>query len=453
VGLLLAFYLFEGAAAGSALTWYKFHGRLSLAQPRPLAALLLATTPCLVSLIYLVLSYRRGDRADRRKFILVMVTNLIVVVPLLLLGEIGVRVGTRETPLGASFAGTVLLPRSWPEFVRRNEDLLAATPKLAYYVPDTLLGWTVGRSRSAFDGMYQSSIEGIRSPQSGSSYRTLHPSRWVAAVGDSYTFGMEGPWEDSWVARLDSVLGPETRILNFGVDGFGVDQAYLRYQRDARPWKPAVVIFGFINHDLARSLSVYTNLSFPGWGYPFSKPRFRLVDGNLEQLNSPVYSAEQIIRTRTIGELPLIEYEPGYNPDEWEPHWYLHSYLIRYVLSRFPRYSPPRPEVDGKTLRQLNVALLMTFVRQARSDGAVPILAYYPSRSTFNGTAGTEKDSVLADLRAAGVAALDLTECVRAVGVERAFIPEKSHYSRAGNAAVANCLEPEVRRALDRPAP
>jgi hypothetical protein len=58
-------------------------------------------------------------------------------------------------------------------------------------------------------------------------------------------------------------LGPQVQVLHFGVDGYGVDQAYLRYQRDVRPWHPDLVILGFINHDLHRSLAVYSFVSFP----------------------------------------------------------------------------------------------------------------------------------------------------------------------------------------------
>ena len=34
------------------------------------------------------------------------------------------------------------------------------------------------------------------------------------------------------------------------------DQAYLRYLRDVRPWRPQVVILGLIDHDLRRSMAV-----------------------------------------------------------------------------------------------------------------------------------------------------------------------------------------------------
>lgn len=40
---------------------------------------------------------------------------------------------------------------------------------------------------------------------------------------------------------MDQLLGEEVQVLNFGVSGYGVDQAYqLRYEKDAKRWKPKV---------------------------------------------------------------------------------------------------------------------------------------------------------------------------------------------------------------------
>lgn len=447
-GFLAGLYLLEAGMVSSVLSLYKYHDHLATLRPAQSLWLLLSLGLLGSSPVYLAWAFLRADPGETRSFGFTLATNLVVVMSLVAIGEMGVRIGATQSPLGPSFEGTFLLPRSWPRTVARNQSLLAGTPSLSYFVPDTLLGWTVGRSRTAFDGMYQSSTEGIRSRQAGTSLADSPIRRRVATVGDSYTFGLEGPYQDSWGAKLDSALTPDAIVLNFGVDGFGVDQAYLRYRRDVRPWHPAVTIFGFIHHDLSRTLSVYTFLSFPAWGFPFSKPRYHLTGDTLELMNTPVLSPERIIEVPAISDLPLLEYEPGYDPAEWQPHWYYRSYLLRYLLSRFPRYRPVSSTLDDQALRRLNIAILLDFARLARSDGTVPIVAYYPSRSSFAGTDMSAKDSVLGAVRRAGVTALDLTECIGVLGTERAFIPGKPHYSAAGNAAVAECLRPAVLEAL-----
>jgi hypothetical protein len=85
-------------------------------------------------------------------------------------------------------------------------------------------------------------------------------------VGDSFTFGLEVRYEDTWPRQLERLLGPEFQVLNFGVDGYGVDQAYLRYRRDGLAWRPEIVVLGVIDDDFRRTMCVYAFLCFPGLG-------------------------------------------------------------------------------------------------------------------------------------------------------------------------------------------
>jgi len=79
--------------------------------------------------------------------------------------------------------------------------------------------------------LYFSSTEGLRSPRTNISFAARRPRHRVALVGDSFTFGMEVPYEDTWGAQLERALAGDVQVLNFGVDGYGVDQAYLRYRK------------------------------------------------------------------------------------------------------------------------------------------------------------------------------------------------------------------------------
>ena len=58
----------------------------------------------------------------------------------------------------------------------------------------------------------------------------------LAVFGDSFTHCDEITYQNCWTSRLES-LWPNTEVLNFGVPGFGPDQAWLRYQRDGRGCK------------------------------------------------------------------------------------------------------------------------------------------------------------------------------------------------------------------------
>ena len=86
-------------------------------------------------------------------------------------------------------------------------------------------------------------------------------------------------YEETWGHYLEKALGSEFQVSNFGVPGYGVDQTYLRYEKDARMWNPKIVIFGLISHDVERTMFVYPFLALPEWNTPFSKSRFILREG------------------------------------------------------------------------------------------------------------------------------------------------------------------------------
>jgi len=97
-----------------------------------------------------------------------------------------------------------------------------------YLVADELLGWTVGPNRGQRGGLYFSSYEASRSAALNVHYAIRQPQYRIATVGDSFTFGDEVSFEASWPNRLEEQLGSKIQVLNFGVTGCGIDQAYLR---------------------------------------------------------------------------------------------------------------------------------------------------------------------------------------------------------------------------------
>jgi hypothetical protein len=441
--LTLALYAFEFGGFVLAMALFKYGDRVSSPTTReavwvlvPLASLL-AVGVCIVAC---------GRVLGGKRFVVTLATNLVSVMIVLALAEGLMRLIAVSGPHGVTVAQTLLLPKDWDWVRRRNAALLKDTPtNISYFVGDALLGWAVGPSRTSADGLYVSSREGIRSARPDIAYADDPAPNLVAAVGDSYTFGLEVRFEQSWAAQLEVLLGPDFRLLNFGVDGYGVDQAYLRYQRDVRPWRPALALFGFIEHDLTRSMVVYPFVSFPEWGFPFSKPRFALNGGGLELLNAPLPGPDDVLGTRAIRELPFIDFDPGYHASEWNRRPWHASYVLRFLVSRFPRPSPANPRAEGAIVSRINTELLVAFDRHARTEGTEPLIVYFPSRGDFQGQDRSGKRVVLQNLQTSGVSAIDLTSCIGALGPAEAFIAGRPHYAPAGNTAVARCLLPVVR--------
>ncbi len=375
------------------------------------------------------------SRRKGRAIALAISVNLVTVAAALAISETVLRLLERTSGEGVAI-GSVQLRPTWPELV----DQVRAMPPndTSFFVYDAELGWSVGPSRRSTDGLYASSAEGIRSAMPGVRYADASPENRVALIGDSNALSLEVPFEDSWGYHMGQLLGDTFQVLNFGVDGYGIDQVYLRYLRDVRPWKPNVVLVGFIQHDLYRSMAVYPFISF-GWGGHLVKPRFDLVDNRLVVVNRPLPTPQQIMHAAHPGDLPFINYDPGYVSQDWDWRFERGPLLLRLLTSIWPRW-PNAHALGNADAKALNVRLLVELVGAIRRDGATPLLVYLPSRS--NGSAFAR-----ATLSATRLPYIDMTRCVSRVPKSLRRVPSGAHYSGAGNEAIAQCTAPEVRAA------
>jgi len=445
VPLLVSLYALEISALLVTVALHKRVVARSLLSP-DVAIFLIA---CLALVGAAALMIHRWRRARPRPLVFTVVLNVVPVLLLLVTGELAVRILSRPTPRGPVFMGTHLLPWKWSDVVAHNEALLhQAAISGSFLVPDELLGWAINPGRRTADRLYFSSVEGLRSPQPGVILRDRRARHRVALIGNSFTFGLEVSYEHSWGSRLERALGGDVQVLNFGVDGYGVDQAYLRYARDVRPWRPDVVIFGLITHDLFRSLAVYSFVSFPGWPFPFAKPRLVADGDRLVPLNVPLPSPRALLTARSVSELPFVEYDPGYREEDWAWHPLDQSYLYRFVASQYRRWSGRDARASDERVATLNREILRTFIREVRAAGSIPIVVYFPSRLDFRARTRRPGWRSLAQtmLREAGIPHTDLTTCLDGVDPAKRFGP--GHYAPAGNAAVAECLRDDVRALL-----
>lgn len=73
--------------------------------------------------------------------------------------------------------------------------------------------------------------------------------RRIVCSGDSFTLGYGVADAETWCARLGSA---DVETVNMGQGGYGIDQAYLLYARDARALDHSVHFLAFVTHDFAR---------------------------------------------------------------------------------------------------------------------------------------------------------------------------------------------------------
>ena len=455
--LLAHLYLLELCAAAVIVSWYR------LTQKTDLVSFVFSYTGLLFltgvagilwSGIITVRCYLLAQPGGSRSFSLTLAMNLITVFSLVATLELTVRLISANTIDGQQLLGTMLLPRDWNDVIARYSPAVRkVATENTFYVYDELLGWTVGPDKSGDAGRYLSSVEGIRSARSGLSYGELPVTCRIALVGDSFTFGYEVAFEESWGYHLERAFHSRCQVLNFGVPGYGVDQAYLRYVRDVRPWHPDVIVFGLINDDIARTLSAYSFLIGPDFELPFAKPRFTISDDRLTLQNVPVPMPEQIFSRDSIKDLPLIQLDQEYHESEWErPSWryFYYSYLFRLVTTLYPRWEKEREETSFKTLKAINRSLIKFFVQIAQAEGSVPLVVYLPEPNDYQEATPHPPGFVpnaIKMLREAAIPHVDLTPCITALDASKRFAPN-GHYSPEGNLAIAGCLHDIVRVSL-----
>jgi hypothetical protein len=464
--LLVCIYLVELSALTFALTLYRRGDRpvgVFLSSPAGLVCIGALLTLVVSGLVFAYLiPLLPSSRA--RQLAVPVVINLGSVVLVFGIVEGIVRALATPTTQGPVVAGTVLLPHRWEDVAARGQATLArAAVARSYLVHDRDLGWTVGPNRQSTDynregverllarlgpvpgrraaaagEIYVSSAEGLRSPRLGMSFAAMPAKRRIAVVGDSFTFGLEVRYEETWAHQLELALGSSFQVLNFGVDGYGVDQAYLRYRRDVVAWRPEIVILGVIDDDLRRTMCVYAFLCFPGFEMPFSKPRLVITPDGLMPVNLPLPAPASLFAKHSIAELPFLDFDGSFVPADWEWRLYHHAYAIRFVLSRYRPWSTAKPPMRAQALQSLNAEIVHAFVRLVREHGSVPIVAFFPSSSDPDARSSIAKGV----MNAHGIRYLDLTACVGTVSAGERFLA--LHYSPRTNAAVAGCLRDAI---------
>lgn len=419
-------------------------------------AFIIAALTMLTGGFVLVWYFHRLSASFRRQAILTITMHALMVALMILSGEgtlrllhaISMRTGVEKVNFPTL--------RKWEDTAARFLSAVhESSTALPYHEYDPTLGWVIGHNRSSRDGLYFSSDEGLRSPHLGARMLTwslkdpvglrAHPKPYrVALIGDSFTFGYEVKFEETWGHLIGREMGTDFHFVNFGVIGYGVNQVRMKYERDVRLTRPDVVIFSVISHDLLRDIFIYNFMFAPDFlPLPYARPRPILRDGRLTILNNPTPSPMEIFNTADVHKLPYLANDSNYNWIEWErsPWRLLQRSLLFRTLTSLPT-GPPAARQDKffAELKALEPYVLMSFVEAVRHDGALPILIYFPDEYELNmSTAPYRTLPAPTILRKTGLDYVDASACLTPLPSDRRFAAE-GHYSPEANRALAKCL-------------
>ena len=294
---------------------------------------------------------------------------------------------------------------------------------------DEHLGWT-HNPKSVVEGIFGPGTRVTINSQSfraESDYSLNVPAGKLRVIcsGDSFAFGSEVTDRATWCHQL-TLLDQRIETINMGVGGYGVDQAYLRFQRDGRPFAHDIHLFTFITEDFRRM----RNKQFGFYG----KPTLQLEQGRLIVKDVPVFKQSYPVRflanlSNQIGRLRSME---------------LGNALLKRVWNSSTPEQASEDEVRSVTLR-----VLEELQRLNQEKQSVLVLVYLPIPTDYyKGTSNEWRRYLRRATAKRGIHFFDLVENFRALPpeeVENLYIrPWEGHFSPRGNRYVAKLLYDEL---------
>jgi len=174
------------------------------------------------------------------------------------------------------------------------------------------LGWAI--KNHGISPLFKSNSQGIRGDREYSLNPPQHVVR-ISTFGDSFTHGDEVKNKQTWQEKLNS-LDPNLEVLNFGVNGYGLDQSFLRYQKDGIKFNSHIVFIGFLSENILRNINVFRPFYMPNTGVVLGKPYFTLANDKLQLHQNPFEELSQYKQ--------LLDH-----PDEVLPKLGMHDYFFK----------------------------------------------------------------------------------------------------------------------------
>ena len=364
----------------------------------------------------------------------------------------------------------LLLQQMSPSYQARLKDFLAGSSPISVY--SSTLGWEPAPNTSLYQGTYLTNSAGMRHQREFSPAAPDGITR-IVSFGDSFTEGIQAANPDTWQEQLMST-DSELEVLNFGVGGYGPDQAYLRYRERVEEYSHHIAMLGYMTENLNRVVNVYIPY-YVGEraGAPVTKPRFVLEDDALVLIPNPMGSPQDY---QTLLQQP----DPALRRLGTHDYYYNSRYKqgtldflrtlrlakMGYYQARSESIRTRSGEYNPKSEAfKVTVAVIDAFYQDALDNDTVPVIVIYPTYWDITGfhlNRNRAYQPILDWLNAGDYLYLDLLEGFVEFGADQPirtlFASGAGHYSPLGNELVARTVaafvaerhlkDPQVRHSL-----
>lgn len=327
------------------------------------------------------------------------------------------------------------------------DDVIDSTgPYEDYHRIDPDLGWSISKN---VDGeRYSSNSIGIRGKREYPIEKPEGIEYRIAAFGDSFTHGDDVADESTWQYFMEE-KNPKLEVMNFGVGGYGTDQAWLRYQLMGKPFEPDIVLIGFMVENINRNVNAFVTF-YRRLSTPVTKPRFSLDSNNELVLHeNTLKTKEDYIQFRDnqreyLQKLGQHDYyyqrlflsKFDYNPVKLA-YYIAVNITDPWVLDHNRQYNP-RSEPFRVTL-----AILENFYKEAEREGSAPWIVIFPEMEdvAIARKGGLKRYKPLLDeLKKRDMRVMEIVEGLKRknqLSLGRLF---NGHYTEYGNEIVADII-------------
>jgi hypothetical protein len=255
-------------------------------------------------------------------------------------------------------------------------------------IPSKLLGWLPSPIYKSDNGLYIYNADGIRCNNILTSYSEKKELR-IAIFGDSYSHGDEVKFENTIGNYLESLLlneGIDAEVINFAVSGYGMDQAFLRWQQINEEFNPDIVILGVQFENVKRHINLLRPFYYYITEIPYSKPRFLIQGNKLQLISNPI---NDVTKTANIiehfNEWEFSNFEGFYSQDKYQSNPFYYSKTISFTASAisqiFDEINYYKPESESY---QVTYKLFEKFKRNVAERGKIFIPVHLPVKNDFD---------------------------------------------------------------------
>ncbi len=240
----------------------------------------------------------------------------------------------------------------------------------------------------------------------------------LLAIGDSFTYGHGVQMEESYPKVVQEILradGIDARVINAGVPGYGLDQAYKLFRLRGEALAPDVLLVGIQCSDLFDALDV---------------PLYDVREGQLVALDA----------TRTW---PYLQGHLAELTPRIVRRSYAFGLLLGSLRGRDPLGQRPHSSVPASTWAQEKIRLeVVDLFARGRRDGFAAAAVLTPCLERIGPSAADPYGSLATDLAAASVPTLDTLPAMQRLvpDLTPLFFSDDRHLTPEGNRVLAKVV-------------